>query len=195
MRRLALAAAAALALALPGCMGPRAPGGGSFDALDPGSAAWWTMPVVPGEEEAEKPDAKEEGKSAVGIGWAILMYLPNRVLDAFDMVRFGVNLGPGVGGQLKATEAAQLEFMSRMSAGVGLQGLRHLPVYASVENYAGVSVAEADSDIGLGWYQSPTDIRFEAHPLLAGAHVAIDPLEILDFVVGIFTFDTSEDDY
>jgi hypothetical protein len=188
MRRLLLAAA--LALSLPACAASR---GARPWVASPGTAEWWTAPVpLPGEEDAE---AEKEGGGVVDLGHTILLYLPNRVLDAFDMARAGVNVGPGIGGQVKATDAGELVFLSRLSAGVGLQGLRHLPVYASSESVVGAGPVEAGGDMGFGWYQSSTDIRVEAHPLLAGAHVAVDPVEILDFVAGLFTIDIREDDY
>jgi len=174
MRGLLLAAV--LALGLPACTSLRAP-------VDPGAMA----PV--GEEE------KEEGASALSIGHTILMYLPNRILDLFDMVRAGVNVGPGIGFQLKATDFAQVSFMSRLSAGLGLQSLRHLPAYAAAESGVALGPVDASGNLGIGWYQSKTDIRVEAHVAIVGAHAAVDPVQILDFILGFFTVDISDDDY
>ena len=47
---------------------------------------------------------------------------------------------------------------------------------------------------GLGWAQSASDVRLELHPVLFGLHAAVDPLAIVDFVLGIFTIDISDDD-
>jgi len=125
----------------------------------------------------------------------ILLYLPNRVLDLFDVLRFGVNVGPGVAAQAKATDAASATFVSRTSAGAGLQGLRHLPVMFGVEAAAGVGPITGGGTAGVGWYQSPTDVRLELHPLLAGAHAAVDPVEIADFLLGFLTLDLRDDDF
>ncbi len=111
------------------------------------------------------------------------------------MVRAGVNVGPGVGLRLKATEPLQISLLERISAGAGLQSLRHLPVYASAESATGVGPLGVDANLGIGWYQSPTDIRVEAHVLIVGAHVAIDPVEIVDFILGLFTIDIRKDDF
>ena len=178
MRHLALAAA--LAAALPACASAR-----PAPSYDPAASP----------PASDPEEGNGEGTSAVDVGHVILMYVPNRILDLFDIVRVGVNAGPGVGAHAKATEPAQLLFMSRMSAGVGLQGLRRLPVYAAMESGAGVGPLGADANVGVGWYQSPTDLRLELHPLLAGAHVAIDPVEILDFLAGFLTLEVREDDY
>ncbi len=182
MRRLPLAAAIALALALPACASSRA-------YVSPGTSlpdAFMTVPDEP---------AEEGGTSAVDVGHTILMYIPNRILDLFDMARAGVNVGPGIGGQVKFTDPVQATFLSRMSVGAGLESLRHMPVYASAEFAAGLGPLNTDSNLGLGWYQSSTDIRVELHLLIIGAHVAIDPVEIADFVLGFFTIDIRKDDY
>jgi hypothetical protein len=179
MRGLVLAAV--LGLGLPACA--------SLPSSLPMDPSFGPMP-------AAAEDAKDEGGPGVfSIGHTILMYIPNRILDAFDMVRAGVNVGPGVGAQLKATDAAQVEFMSRLSAGVGLQSLRHLPAYAGAESGVGIGPAEAGGTMGIGWFQSPTDIRIELHPAIVGAHAAVDPVEIVDFILGFFTIDLRDDDY
>jgi len=174
--------AAVLALALPACASSRA-----CVSMDPTLGEAFFVPVQ---------DAGEEGgASAVDVGHVILMYLPNRVLDLFDVARAGVNVGPGIGVQAKATENAQVTFITRTSAGLGLQTLRHLPAYASIENAAGAGPLSAETNLGLGWYQSPMDLRLELHPFIVGAHVAIEPKEIADFILGLFTVDISKDDY
>jgi hypothetical protein len=175
--------AVVLALALPACAAPRC-----YSTLDPTMSEAFFMPV---QDKAEE----EPGASPVEIGHVVLMYLPNRVLDVFDMARAGVNVGPGIGAQVKATDNAQVTYITRTSAGAGLQSLRHLPGYASIETRTGVGPLEAGGNLGIGWYQSPTDIRIELHPFLVGAHVAIDPVEIADFILGIFTVDIRKDDY
>jgi hypothetical protein len=180
MRGLPLAAV--LALALPACASSRA-----YVGADPWMPdALMTVPDEGGDEG---------GASVVSVGHTILMYIPNRVLDAFDMARAGVNLGPGVGIQLKATDPIQVTFLSRISVGVGLESLRHMPVYASAEAAAAIGPLGGDANLGLGWYQSPTDIRVELHPFIVGAHVAIDPVEIADFILGFLTIDIRKDDY
>lgn len=137
------------------------------------------------------PD-EDEGRS---LTTSLLLYLPNRVFDVFDIVRAGVDVGPGVGASAQVTSAARAAYMSRISVGVGLQTLRHLPVKAAADAELGAGPLGGDVGPGLGWYRSPADIRLEVHPLVAGAHVAVEPLEIIDLVTGLFGFDPSDDDF
>ncbi len=134
---------------------------------------------------------QEDDSSFVG---TLIMWLPNRVLDLFDIAKAGVNAGPGIGVNAKATDLAQGMFLNRTSVGVGLQTLRSLPAYAGVESAVGAGPLGVDMTAGRGWDHATTDIRLEVHPVLAGAHVAVDPVAIVDFVLGIFTIDISDDD-
>ncbi|MHC4923807.1 MAG: hypothetical protein ACYTG4_06975 [Planctomycetota bacterium] len=120
---------------------------------------------------------QEDDSSFVG---TLVLWLPNRVLDLFDIA--------------KATDVAQGMFLNLTSVGVGLQTLRSLPAYAGVESAVGAGPLGVDMTAGLGWDHSPTDVRLEVHPVLAGAHVAVDPVAIVDFILGIFTIDISDDD-
>jgi len=184
MRRLLLAAM--LACALPACASLPSSAATSYTA-DPTFAG--PVPMAAGD------DARDEGASAFDVGHAILMYLPNRFLDLFDMVRAGVNVGPGIGAQVKFTDAGQAEYMTRISAGAGFQSFRHLPAYAGAETVVALGPADAGGTAGSGWYQSRTDLRVEVHPAIAGAHVAVDPIEIADFIFGFFLLDMRSDDY
>ena len=67
------------------------------------------------DEQAVKPvdDEKEDKGRPVIID--ILLYVPNRVLDALDIVRAGVSVGPGIGVDLTATEALNATLMTKAS--------------------------------------------------------------------------------
>jgi hypothetical protein len=171
-------AAVAVLVLLPAC-----------GSLRPGSAA-----QAPDDASAAAPAEAPQEKESRGFLTGVLMYLPDRVFDLFDVAKAGVNVGPGIGVQLKATDAAQVTAMTRTSVGAGLETLRHSPVYVGAEASAGVSVVGAGADAGLTWPQSPTDIRVELHPGIVGAHVAVDPVEILDFVLGFVLIDIRDDD-
>ena len=48
----------------------------------------------------------------------------------------------------------------------------------------------------FSWFgKLPGDIRIELHPLLVGIHVAIEPFEIFDFIVGFIGIDPMEDTF
>ncbi len=175
------------ALTLAGCAAPHGAVGANPGAPLAAMAAAGDAPSPDDEDDDER-------SGVAGFLWGVVVYLPNRVLDLFDVARAGVNAGPGVGAQLKATDLAQVTLLGRASVGVGLQSLRHMPVYVSVENAIGVGPLSGDATAGLGWHHSPTDVRVELHPLLVGAHAAVDPIEILDFALGFLTIDIRDDD-
>lgn len=163
------------------------------------SPRYHANPAIPWALAGDEPQADSDGpakeaKSGRSFLVGALLYLPNRILDVFDLVRFGVDVGPGVGGQLKATDPLQVAAIFRFSAGVGFQGFRHLPIQLSAEAGAAVGPIAAVADPGLVWYQSPTDIRIFAHVLLVGVHVAIDPVEWLDLPAGFILLDPANDD-
>jgi hypothetical protein len=124
-----------------------------------------------------------------------LLYLPNRIFDIGDLFRLGVDVGPGVGIDLQATQLVQLKLLSRLSVGVGYQTLRHLPVKASADAAFGVGPIGGSPAGGLGWYRSPSDIRLEFHLLVLGAHVAVDPVEWIDLPLGLVGLDPAHDDF
>lgn len=126
---------------------------------------------------------------------SVLLYAPSRVLDALDVVRAGAEVGPGFGFDAQITNAARLAYMGRTSAGIGVQTLRHLPIKAGFESDVDVGIPRGRSDEGLlAWHRSPADIRIDLHPLIAGAHVAFEPVELVDLIGGFFTLDLKDDD-
>ncbi len=126
----------------------------------------------------------------------VLLYIPNRVLDACDMVRFGVSVGPGFGVEAQATEFLQAKLLSALTVGVGFQTLRHLPLHVGPEASLAAGPVGGSTDAGiLSWYRSPSDFRFGFHLFVIGFHVAVDPLEIVDLPLGVFTIDVADDDF
>ena len=80
---------------------------------------------------AADPSKSQDSKSAEespSILMVLLLYIPNRIFDAGDVVRAGVNWGPGIGADLCATESLSVAAMFRTSVGVGYETLRHMPV-------------------------------------------------------------------
>jgi hypothetical protein len=123
-----------------------------------------------------------------------LLYLPNRLLDIGDLFRLGIDVGPGIGFDLQATQLVQVKLLSRLSIGVGYQTFRHLPVKASADAAFGIGPIGGSPAGGLGWYRSPSDVRLEFHLLVLGAHVAVDPVEWIDLPLGLFGLDPAHDD-
>jgi len=155
-------------------------------ALEPPANA-----VPAGDDEAD--EAEDEDSRPVLLG--VLLYLPNRVLDLFDIARAGVSVGPGIGVELTATRFLNLALMFKTSVGVGLQTLRHLPIEATAYTAVGAGPLVLALDPGLNWHRSMGDLRVDLHALLLGAHVALEPIEMLDFLVGFFGLDPADDDF
>jgi len=146
----------------------------------------------PAAEQTKSEPAREE-EGGHGILWPVLMYIPNRVIDIFDMARFGVDVGPGIGLDGQATDALQARAIAQTSVGAGLQSLRHSPIQTGVQSAISVGPVGGDGQVG-GWYRSPTDIRLGAHAAIVGAHAAVDPVEIADLVLGFVFIDIRDDD-
>jgi hypothetical protein len=141
--------------------------------------------------DAAKKAEPEESRSILVDA---LLYLPNRVVDVLDVVRFGVDVGPGIGVDAQVTDPVSVVAMTRTYVGAGYQTLRHMPVAAGAEAGLGVGPATLDAEAG-GWYRSPTDVRVGLHALLVGGHVAVEPVEILDAVLGLVFIDIRDDDF
>ncbi|MFH1998462.1 MAG: hypothetical protein ABIK28_02225 [Planctomycetota bacterium] len=144
------------------------------------------------EAEAEEGDEEKE-HSPVGTA---LLYIPNRIFDALEIVRAGVNAGFGFGVDCRATWVAQAVFIHDSSVGLGFQGVRHLPVCGRLAHTSvGVGPIKTPS-LGLfDWPINDYDIRIELFIAVVGAHVAVDLEAIADFVTGFFLFDISDDDF
>ena len=135
----------------------------------------------------------EEVREPSPLGTALL-WLPNRVLDLAEVVRVGVDLGPGYGADFEATSLARFAVVRRDSLGIGWQGLRRWPVTAGHDQYTCVGPADRQVGFGYHWYRGPADLRLEAHPGIFGVHAAVDFYAIADFLLGIFTLDPEGDD-
>jgi hypothetical protein len=145
--------------------------------------------------EPAKPAEEEEEEEERSFLTGVLLYLPNRVMDIFDVARAGVNVGPGIGVDVSATEYLQAQAFTHASVGVGLETLRHSPLFAGAEAGVGIGPLGAVGDAGATWYRSPGDFRVGLYLALVGAHVAIEPVEILDFILGFLTIDLKDDDF
>jgi hypothetical protein len=160
----------------------------------------YAMSLVQEEEKAAEStetadEADEEEEESRSLLTHILLYLPNRFFDLFDIARAGVSVGPGIGVDLTATKYLNATLMAKASVGLGLQTLRHLPIESAAYTSVGAGPIQLDLEPGLSWYRSPGEIRAELHVLIVGAHAAVDPVEIFDLLVGFFLFDPVGDDF
>ena len=148
------------------------------------------------EEKVEEAKAEgEEEKEGTLLG-AVLLYIPNRIFDAVEIARAGVNVGIGLGVDMRITWLAQLALQTDTSVGLGFQGFRHLPVCARLaHSVAAVGPMKKPSVDMMSWPVNPYDVRVELFALLAGAHAAVDLEAVVDLVLGFFFLDPSGDDF
>jgi hypothetical protein len=176
--------------------------------MGPGSNPWPDAPVFEGgtssgwwlESGVTADDDEDEAPGPLGIGWGILMYVPNRLLDALDMVRARVRLGPGFAVGARATEYADVFVGTYASVYIGLPGPRgrkfpRLPAGLESKTGAEISVVDATIEGGMSPDYGMTEFGFGFQAFLFGVDVGVDPFEILDFVVGFLTFDPMDDDF
>lgn len=147
----------------------------------------------------KESSAIEQGKESNSF-IAVLLYLPNRILDITDIFRVRVRVGPGIAAGVRITDAADLYMGSYVSMYAGLPGPRgrklpRSPIGAESYNGAEISFAEATTGFGFGPDYAFSEVGLDAQIALVGFALSIDPVELVDFIVGIFTIDIMNDDY
>ncbi|MFT7464981.1 MAG: hypothetical protein ACI9EF_003341 [Pseudohongiellaceae bacterium] len=195
-----LSAVALLLLLLSGCSTPRpAPWQGAdwLASTLPGLTAEFAPADLPRALVDDEDEADDDDDTVLG---TVLWYLPNRFFDVLDIVRARVRLGPGFGLDVRATQLADLFIGSYWSVYVGLPGPRGrvIPVLpAGLETRTGLQVSVVDATLegfnGPDYGTAEFGLGFQL--AIIGVDVGVDPLEIIDFVVGLFTFDIQDDDF
>jgi len=150
------------------------------------------------EDEEEQPYTTDDDEES--IWYSIAVYLPNRVLDLLDIVRLRAKVGPGLAAGVRVTNVAELYLGSYVSVYAGLPGPRQrvLPLSPiGLESHNGVAFGPfaASANMGAGPDYSPTEIGLGLHAVVAGVDLGIDPVEIIDFIGGVFLFDIRDDDF
>lgn len=130
----------------------------------------------------------------------LLMYVPNRVFDVFDIVRARVRLGPGLAVDARVTELADVYAGSYATVYAGLPGPRNrklprLPVGLETRTGVEASVVDATVEAGLGPEYGPAEVGAGVQLALIGVDIGVEPVEILDLVAGFFFFDIKGDDW
>ena len=144
----------------------------------------------------EKKTPAHESHSAIH---KIALFIPNVILDLFDVVRMRVRVGPGIAADVRATELASVFVGSYGSVYAGLPGPRNrvkpkLPIGLESRSGIQVSVADGTADTNIGPDYGPTEIGVGVHLLIIGLDVGVEPLELLDFVTGLVFIDLRDDD-
>lgn len=126
-----------------------------------------------------------------GIVKQVLLYVPNRIVDAIDMVHFGVGLGLNLGPDIRITKWGQLALQAGVGFGVGYDDRSHNPAWAS----AAATAALGPWRTGAGGGSAPSVGDWEIAVGINALKFGVDLAEILDFVLGWFFIDILEDDY
>jgi len=155
---------------------------------------------MPGAQEEAVEAEPYSSTSWSGVGWTALMYIPNRILDIFDMVRAKLRLGPGFAIGAQATSLTHVYVGTYFTVFIGLPGPRQrkmpkLPVGVETRTGAQLSKADVTLEGGLGPDYGKWEFALSFQLAIIGADLGIDPYEIWDFIAGIATFDPAEDDF
>jgi len=132
-----------------------------------------------------------------GFGKGLALYVPNRIIDLFDIVHVGVGFGPGFGLMLQVTRPLRIGAGAGIQDGVGWFGRMGAPF--SGGHYAvaafGPFDAQETTDVVMRWRVPYWDVGAWAQFYLGEAYFGIAPDEIVDFIVGFTTYDMKDDDY
>ncbi len=147
-----------------------------------------TSPILalPGEAKAD------------GFVSTLLLYLPNRVCDVFDLVRARVRVGPGFAIGARVTKYGEISANAYSTIFVGLHGPRtkpRIPWPVGIESRAGAAaVVDVSTDFTAPTYgYGEVGLGFQAG--LIGLDVGVDPVEVLDLVLGFLFIDLTGDDF
>jgi hypothetical protein len=149
-----------------------------------------------------------------------LLYLPDRILDLFDIVSIDLHVGPGLYLDYHATRALQAGIGFRGTGGLGWHDHRSLGVLGQAESgivagplgaqafagsIAGTSGVRTTADSMAGLHQ-PTDriyqelrdywaIGVSSTIIILGSSWDVHPLELADFFLGWAGIDILNDDF
>lgn len=137
-------------------------------------------------------DFPEDGEKREAPVWSqVLLWLPNRLIDLWDVFRVDVGAGPAIGAVARISRYGQVGYrqMAPMSVRIGDFG-RKEPVLVESSNEMGIGPIFKQSkdrtvckgELGLGL------------DLGLGAYVGICSEELFDFAAGIFFLDPADDD-
>ncbi len=160
----------------------------------------WNRLALDDDEEApvEEIDEVEEADEGHGVLHHVLLYIPNRIFDVFDVVRARVRLGPGIQVGVRATDAIDVNLGTYAAVWVGLHGPRlepAIPWPVGLETFTGAEISVAEASIEGGVQYGPVEFGAGFQALLVGVDIGVEPLELLDLVTGFVFIDLVGDDY
>jgi len=144
-------------------------------------------------------DAAGPESTTPGFFTKAVWYVPNRILDLLDIVRFRVGVGPGLEIGQRITDVGSLYFGHSRTVWVGLPGERapgELPHFMGASQKEGLvmfGVDATDVQPNPPRYDF-SEIGIQLHLAAVGVEAGIIPKEIADFLFGLFGKDVSKDD-
>lgn len=146
-------------------------------------------------QASTEPEVEEKDRSLL-VG--ILLYLPNRIFDVFDIARLRVRVGPGLSLGARVTRPVSLALGTHGALFVGLHGPRgeaSIPWPVGIESFAGAEISVVDNGRVGNVYYGLGEIGAGTQLLILGLEAGVDPWEVLDFIVGLVTVDVAKDDF
>lgn len=154
--------------------------------------------MIPKISFADDEEKKDDDRS---LFVSVLMYLPNRCFDAMDIFRARARVGPGLTASARITRLLNLTAGAHSTFFVGLPGPRNEDVVnfpIGIENYVGAEVSVINASNNNRTDFSPSygtlEVGAGAQLGLIGFDIGADPLEALDFILGVFCIDIKDDD-
>ena len=122
----------------------------------------------------------------------IIFYLPNRIIDLWDILRLDVGLGSsgGVVGRFTRYGQVGYRYVEPVSFRFGAQG-RHVPIF--VERYTEKGIG-SDFEQSPNRYVTPYEVGIGVDALIVGAYAGLSFDEFVDFLGGWILLDPKEDD-
>ena len=148
------------------------------------------------ESPAEVPATPRVEKS---FAHKAVMFLPNRIFDLVDILRFRVRFGPGLAVNARATELLDVYAGSYKTVYIGLPGPREgaaLRKPFGREDQKGLKLVGVDAtdDTPYDPGYSKSEFNVGAQLLIVGAEIGMDPVQIGDFLAGWIGRDPRGDD-
>jgi len=123
----------------------------------------------------------------------LLFWLPNRLLDLWDIIRVDAGVGPSLGGAVRITRFVQAGSRNFMpgSLRVGALG-RRWPIMLETSDEEGFAPFDYSASAQRDVCTFELGVGLEL--LVAGAYLGVCPEEIFDFLGGVFLLDFEHDD-
>jgi putative exosortase-associated protein (TIGR04073 family) len=139
----------------------------------------------------------QEKAQEVDPGTKVLMYIPDRIADLFDIFNVGLAVGPSFGAEVAITKYAQLGAYASNEAGIAWTGRGNPWLHKGVYKTAviGMNRNEIDVENTHYFHRGDYQVRAQVAAVIVHGYAGVDLKEIADFIVGFTTIDISDDDY